>query len=57
MCQVTAQMGQVIVLDVSWLMMLQGAQFFGLLMGMVAWVAAERVERFEVLGMMVWSAV
>ena len=50
-------MGQAIVLDVSWLMMLPQALFFWLVMRIVAWAAADRVERSAVLGMMVWSAV
>ena len=54
--RVSAHMGQVMVLDVSWLMMLLQAPFFWLVMRMVALVAVERVERSAVLGMMVWSA-
>ena len=50
-------MGQVIVLDVSWLMILPRAPFFWLVMCMVAQAATERVEWFEVLGMMAWLAV
>ena len=46
-----AQTGQASVLEMSWLMMLPWAPFFWLVMCMVAWVVAYRVEQLAVLGM------